>query len=144
MRHLLLRTIAGTGLMLFGLTASLQAQRPRDDEAYHRDREGYYRGEQWRAHFFEKVRDDLNHVQSNWFTSGGDQYRIARAKQELNELQNDFAGHRYDERQVDDVIATLQRVVADNRLSERDRDILSDDLNRLREFRERHSDWGVR
>lgn len=144
MRHVLLQTIAGTGLMLFGLTASMQAQRPRDDDSYHRDRDDYYRGDQWRAHFFQKVRDDLNHVQSNWFTNGGDQYRIARAKEELNELQNDYAEHRYNEHEVDDVIGTLQRVVSDNRLSGRDRDILNDDLNRIREFRERHNDWGVR
>ncbi len=32
MRHLLLRTIAGASLMLFGLGVSMQAQPPRDDD----------------------------------------------------------------------------------------------------------------
>jgi hypothetical protein len=145
MKHLLLRTVAGTGLILFGVTASMQAQRPRDDDSYHRDRDDYYRGDQWRARMFEKVRDDLNHVQTTWFGGAtGDEYRIAKAKQELNELQNAIADHRYDQRALDDVIGAIQRVVSDNRLSGRDRDILNDDLNRLREFRERHNDWGAR
>jgi len=144
MKHLLLRTVAGTGLMLFGLTASMQAQRPRDDDSYHRDRDDYFRGDQWRARMFDRIRDDLNHVQTTWFSGGGDQYRIDRAKQELNELQTAMAEHRYNERALDDVVAAMQRVVSDNRLSDRDRSILNDDLARLRQFRERHDEWGAR
>jgi hypothetical protein len=144
MKHLLLRTVAGTGLILFGLTASAQAQRPRDDDSYHRDRDDYYRGDQWRARMFERMRDDLNHVQTLWFPGSGDEYRLARAKQELNDLQSALADHRYAEREVDDVINAMQRVVSDNRLSDRDRAILNDDLARLRQFRERHNDWGAR
>jgi hypothetical protein len=144
MKHLLLRTVAGTGLMLFGLTASMQAQRPRDDDSYHRDRDDYFRGDQWRARMFDRVRDDLNHVQTTWFSGGGDQYRLDRAKQELNELQTAMAEHRYNERALDDVVAAMQRVVSDNRLSDRDRSILNDDLVRLRQFRERHDEWGAR
>ena len=144
MKHLLLRTVAGTSLMLFGLTASMQAQRPRDDDTYHRDRDDYFRGDQWRARMFERMRDDLNHVQTTWFSTSGDEYRLARAKQELNELQGALADHRYDERAVDDVVNAFQRVVSDNRLSDRDRAILNDDLSRLRQFRERHNDWGAR
>jgi hypothetical protein len=144
MKHLLLRTVAGTGLVLFGLTASMQAQRPRDDDSYHRDRDDYYRGDQWRARMFDRIRDDLNHVQTTWFSGGGDQYRLDRAKQELNELQTSMGEHRYNERALDDVVAAMQRVVSDNRLSERDRSVLNDDLARLRQFRERHDEWGAR
>lgn len=144
MKHLLLRTVAGTGLMLFGLTASMQAQRPRDDDSYHRDRDDYFRGDQWRARMFDHIRDDLNHVQTTWFSGGGDQYRIDRAKQELNELQTSMAEHRYNERALDDVVNAMQRVVSDNRLSDRDRSILNDDLARLRQFRAHHDEWGAR
>lgn len=73
--------------------------------------------------------------------TGGDQYRIARAKEELNELQNKMLAGQYDQPELDEVIATLQRVVADNRLTPRDREILTDDLNRMREYREHHEDW---
>ena len=144
MKHLLLRTVAGTGFMLFGLTASMQAQRPRDDDSYHRDRDDYFRGDQWRARMFDRVRDDLNHVQTTWFSGGGDQYRIDKAKQELNELQTAMVEHRFNERALDDVVNAMQRVVSDNRLSDRDRSILNDDLARLRQFRERHDEWGAR
>ena len=130
--------------MLFGLTASMQAQRPRDDDSYHRDRDDYFRGDQWRARMFDRVRDDLNHVQTTWFSGGGDQYRIDKAKQELNELQTAMVEHRFNERALDDVVNAMQRVVSDNRLSDRDRSILNDDLARLRQFRERHDEWGAR
>lgn len=140
MRHLLLRTMAGAGLVLFGLGATAQAQPPRDDDAYHRDRDDYYKGDQWRAHLFDRVRADLDHVQTTWFPSG-DQYRLTKAKQELGELQAAMADHRYDERALDDVLGAMQRVVTDNRLSNRDRDILNDDMGRLRQFREHHDDW---
>jgi hypothetical protein len=122
----------------------MQAQRPRDDDSYHRDRDDYFRGDQWRARMFDRVRDDLNHVQTTWFSGGGDQYRLDRAKHELNELQTAMAEHRYNERALDDVVAAMQRVVSDNRLSDRDRSILNDDLVRLRQFRERHDEWGAR
>ncbi len=141
MKHILIRTIAGTGLLLFGLSASMQAQRPRDDDAYHRDRDDYYRRDEWRARMFDRIRDDLNHVQTTWFTGSGDQYRIDRAKQELNELQTAMAERRFNQRALDDVINAVQRVVSDNRLSERDRQILNDDLARMRQFRERHDEW---
>jgi hypothetical protein len=41
-------------------------------------------------------------------------------------------------------MGALRAVVEENRLSPRDRETLSDDLNRLREFRERHDEYGAR
>ena len=143
MKHILIRSIAGTGLLLFGLTASIQAapqDRYRDPADWHDQRDSFYRTEGWRVHMFQRVREDLNHVQSLAFT-GGDQYRIARTKEELNELQNKMVAGQYDQPELDEAIAALQRVVADNRLTPRDRDILTDDLNRMREYREHHEDW---
>ncbi|HWZ33147.1 MAG TPA: hypothetical protein VNX18_17515 [Bryobacteraceae bacterium] len=109
--------------------------RGRDEDAYHRDRDDWYRGE-WRARLFEHVRDDLDHAARASFPFGEDRYRIARTRQQLDELQSQMAGGRFDRRELDDVIAALARVVRDNRLSGRDRDILNDDLNRLREVRD--------
>ena len=116
----------------------------RDDDVYHRDREDRFRGEEMRRRFFERIREDLDHVQAGAFPFGADQYRLARTRQELDELQGKLAAGRYDQRQLDEVIGTLARVVRDNRLSYRDRDTLNDDLNRLREFRARHYDYGAR
>jgi hypothetical protein len=116
----------------------------RDDDVYHRDRDDRFRGEDWRQRFFERIREDLDHVQSGAFPFGADQYRLARTRQELDELQSKLAAGRYDQRELDEVIGALDRVVRDNRLSRGDRDVLVDDLNRLRDFRARHNDYGAR
>jgi hypothetical protein len=84
---------------------------------------------------------DLDHVQNTTWPGGRDRYRIDRTKQELNELQGKLEHHRYDERELDDVIGSLGRVVADNRMSPRDREVLNDDVNRLRDYRAHHDRW---
>jgi len=136
-----MRSIMGSGLLLMGLTAYSQDRdrdRDRDEDRYHRSE----RGDQWwRGRMFERVRDDLDHVQSVTFPFSADQYRLTRVKQELNELQAKYAGNRYDQPELDDVISALQRVVSDNHLSGRDREMLGDDLNRLRAFREHHDGY---
>jgi len=147
MKHWISRTTAGVGIVLFGLTIGLgaQPQHDRDDERYHRDRDDYYHRDQWRERMFDHIREDLNHVQVTVFGAvRGDEFRLDRAKQELGELQSAYGEHRYNERALDDVINALQRVVSDNRLSSRDREMLNDDLNHLREFREHHTEWDAR
>jgi hypothetical protein len=116
----------------------------RDDDVYHRDRDDRFRGNDWRQRFFERIREDLDHVQSGAFPFGADQYRLARTRQELDELQGKLAAGRYDQRELDEVIGAMGQVVRDNRLSRGDRDVLNDDLNRLRDFRARHNDYGAR
>jgi hypothetical protein len=115
-----------------------------DQDAYYRDREQWFRGESWRRSLFDRVRNDLEHVRSVTYPRGGDEYRLERTQQELNELQGKLAAGRYDERELDDVIGAMQRVLQDNRLSRRDRDLLADDLDRLRDFRARHDRYGAR
>ena len=141
MRRLLLRSIMGSGLLLLGLTAYSQDRdrdRDRDEDRYHRTQRGE---DWWRGRMFERVRGDLDHVQSVTFPFSPDQYRLNRVKQELNELQAKLAENRYDQPELDDVISAMQRVVSDNHLSGRDRDLLNDDLSRLRAFREHHDGY---
>ncbi|HLJ46264.1 MAG TPA: hypothetical protein VKU01_09670 [Bryobacteraceae bacterium] len=106
---------------------------------YH-NRDERFHGERWRAHMFSEIREDLNHVQANAF-SGRDEYRIMQTKHELDELQGDLTAHRYEQPKLDDVISSLQRVTADNHLDSRDRDVLNDDLQKLRDYREHHENW---
>jgi hypothetical protein len=131
------------GLILFGLTAIQAAPQTRDtdDQGWYQTRDSFYHEQGWRARFFERVRVDLDRVQSKTFAGGGDEYRITRTKEELTDLQSKMAASNYDEPEVDSVIGALGKVVADNRLSPRDRDILNDDLTRLRDYREHHADW---
>jgi hypothetical protein len=41
-------------------------------------------------------------------------------------------------------MGALQMVVSSNRLGVRDREVLTDDLSRMREFRMRHEQFGAR
>ena len=105
-----------------------------DDRFYH-EREDFYRGE-WRGRLFARVRQDLDYVSGRTFR-GDDRYRLAAVYRELDDLQRDYASGRWDRRALNDVIQSLERVTDDNRLSPRDRDLLRDDLGRLRDLRDR-------
>jgi hypothetical protein len=118
--------------------------RPRDNDFYYRDRESWFRGDNWRSMFFQRIRQDLDHVTSGAFPFSGDRARLARTQMELDELQAKLARGFYDERELDEVIGAMQTVVSANRMSPRDRDMLTDDLSRLRDFRVRHDDFGAR
>lgn len=142
MNNVLLKSLAGAGLLVFSLTASAQDRdRDRNDDSYHSDRDAYFHGDRWRGQLFQRVREDVDHVRSVTWPGGGDEYRIGRTLDELNELQGKLANHVYDERELDDVIEALGRVASYNRMAPRDRDILNDDVARLREYREHHADW---
>jgi hypothetical protein len=140
MKSILLKSFAGAGLLVFSLTASAQ-DRSRDEDSYHADRDARFQDGHWRGRLFDDVREDLQHVQAATWPGGGDQYRLDRTVNELNILQSKLASHVYDERDLDDVIAVMSRVVSDNRMAPRDRDILSDDLSRMRQYRDHHADW---
>jgi hypothetical protein len=116
----------------------------RRDSEYHQERDRFFQGEAWRRNLFQRVREDVEHLERSTIPFTGDRARLARTITELNELQDKLGRGRYDERQLSDVMDALRAVVAENRMSERDRETLSDDLNRLREFREHHDDYGAR
>ena len=140
MRHSLLQSIAAAGVLFFGLSYGQAVAQYQDDDAWHHDRDSYYHGQEWRVHLFDRVRTDLDHVQMGAF-AGDDVNRIAHTKLQLTELQGKLAGGGFNQPELDDVIASMNRVIADNRLSARDRDMLTDDLSRLRDYREHHADW---
>jgi hypothetical protein len=118
--------------------------RQADRDSFYRDRDDSFRGDRWRASFFQRVRQDLDHATSGAFPFTGDRARLARTQMELDELQRKLSAGFYDERELDEVIGSLQVVMQANRLDRRDRTILTDDLNRMRDFRVRHDDFGAR
>jgi hypothetical protein len=115
-----------------------------DDGAYHDDRDRWNRGNNFRQMFFQHIREDLEHASAGTFPFGNDQARLGRTKYELDELQQKLSRGFYDERELNEVMGALQAVLASNRLRPRDRDILTEDLGRMRDFRERHEQWGAR
>jgi hypothetical protein len=140
MKRNLFKGVACAGLLLFSLSARQALAQNRDGDTFHHSREGFYAGESWKMHLFERVRADLDYVQKVAF-AGSDEYRIVRTKDQVAELQGKMAEGRYDQPELDEVIAGLARVVADNRLSSRDRDMLNDDLTRVRDYRAHHEEW---
>src|ERR1700761_7290773 len=137
--HLLLSSVAGAGFILFSFTGIVAAQ---DQDTYHNGRDAYFHGEHWHARLFDRVRQDVEHVRATtWPSGGGDEYRLDRTMHELDELQGKMANGVYDDRELSDVIDPLGRVASYNRMNPRERDILTDDVARLREYRDHHADW---
>ena len=124
--------------------ADRQGRRGEDLDSYHQDRDSSFRGNRGRAMFFERIREDLDHATSDAFPFTGDRARLQRTKTDLDELQQKLARGYYDERELDQTMASLQAVVQGNRLAPRDRDMLTDDLSRMRDFRARHDQYGAR
>jgi hypothetical protein len=131
-----MKRIFGAGFIIlacFGINAAAQ-------DWYH-DRDARFRGEQWRGRLFEHVRVDLDHIGSAVFAKEKERRRLERTKEELFELQGKLQHGVYDEHELNDVIDSMKKSANDDRLSSRDRDVLFDDLNRLRDYREHHEHW---
>jgi hypothetical protein len=133
-KHILIKASVLTGLVVFG--TSVYAQN-RDDAYYQTNRdEGW-----WRGHLFQRVREDLDHIQQVTPKISTDEYRLVETKKDLNDLQSKMESSRYDEPQLDRTIAAVEKVVNDNNLSARDRTMLQEDLRRLRDFRTHHDGY---
>lgn len=121
------------------LTAFLGWQVAAQD--WYHDRDTRYQGRQWRSQVFLQVRSDLDHVWSANRASDKERTRLERTKQELTELQAKLDQGRFDNGTLNDVIDSIQKSANDDRLSSRDRAVLSDDLNRLKDYQNNHNHW---
>ena len=124
-----------TGLiavMFLGLSTAAQ-------DWYH-DRDARYRGDQWRSHVFAEIRRDLDHIWSANQAADKERKRLERTKQELRDLQAKLERGEWDNGHVNDVIDSLRKSANDERLSERDRAVLNDDVNRLKDLQNEHNE----
>ena len=106
---------------------------------YH-DRDERYRGDQWRSHVFAEIRTDLDHIWSANQAADKERKRLERTKQELTDLQAKFEHGEWDNGHVNDVIDSLKKSANDERLSERDRAVLNDDVDRLKHLQNEHNE----
>lgn len=106
---------------------------------YH-DRDARYSGDRWRARVFAEIRTDLDHVWSAKQAAEKERKRLERTKQELTDLQAKLEHGEWDNGHVNDVLDSLQKSANDERLSERDRAVLSDDVNRLKDLQNHHNE----
>jgi len=127
-----MRGFLTTAVVMAALAFSAAAQ-----DWYH-DREERFRGEEWRAHLFAHVRTDLDHVWSGR-ASDRERARLQRTEEELGKMQGDLDRGRWDNGMLNDVIDSIQKSADDQRLPPRDRDVMADDLRRLKEFQDQHN-----
>jgi len=105
---------------------------------YH-EREEHYRGENWRNQVFLQVRSDLDNVWSAVHASDKERKRLDRTKEELTQMQSDLDQGRWDNGILNDVIDSVRKSANDDRLSSRDRAVLSDDVARLKNYQDEHN-----
>jgi hypothetical protein len=117
----------------FGVSALAQ-------DWYH-DRDARYQDPHWRSQVFLQVRSDLDHIWSAQRASDKERARLERTREELTELQAKLDHGVFDNGHLNDVIDSIQKSANDDRLSHRDRDVLSDDLNRLKDYQNNHNHW---
>ncbi len=98
MKNVLIKASVLTGLVVFGACA--YAQDRNEDRFYQNRDEGF-----WRGHMFQRVRDDLDHIQQATPKISVDEYRLVETKRDLNDLQTKFDNGRYDEPALDRTIA---------------------------------------
>jgi hypothetical protein len=107
---------------------------------YH-EREDRFHGEGWRPKVFLQVRTDLEHIWSANQAADKERKRIDRTEQELTKMQVDLDQGRWDNGLLNDVIDSLRKSANDERLSPRDRDVLADDVRRLKDYQDHHNTW---
>lgn len=128
-----MKRIISATLMVVAMASGAVAQ-----DWYH-DRDERFRGEDWRPHVFMYVRTDLDHIWSAVRASDEERRRLDRTKDELTKMQTDLDHGRWDNGILNDVIDSIRKSSNDNRLAERDRTVLTDDVVRLKEFQDRHN-----
>jgi hypothetical protein len=127
-----MRRLVKAGLIMAALAMTISAQ------DWYQQRAERYRGERWRSHLFTEVRTDLDHVWSG-HAADKERERLQKTEEELSKMQGDLDQGRWDNGILNDVIDSITKSSADDRLAPRDRDILADDVRRLKEFQDQHN-----
>jgi hypothetical protein len=127
---------AGVIMAALGLSAAAQDR----DRDWYREREERFREERWRPRVFIHVRTDLEHVWSGR-ASDKERRRLAKTEQELTKMQEDLEHGRFDNGILNDVIDSIRKSSNDDRLPERDRAILAEDLVHLKDYQDHHNHW---
>ncbi|HEY1755890.1 MAG TPA: hypothetical protein VGG72_10875 [Bryobacteraceae bacterium] len=121
-----------------GVIAGMLAFTAAAQDWYH-DRDERFRGEGWRPHIFMNVKTDLDHTWSAVKASNQERTRLQKTEEELTKMQADLDQGRWDNGILNDVIDSIRKSSNDNRLAQRDRAVLADDLGRLKEFQDQHN-----
>ena len=127
-------SIASVASMLLAVSAFGQYDRPWGDRDYARQDRG----------LFDKARMDLDRASAYPYASRADHKRFDEARGKLFDFESRFDQGRYDKHELDEAIDRIRHVVESNSLDPRDRGALSDDLRRMRDYREFRNHHGER
>jgi hypothetical protein len=127
--------IVTTGFVVAAMALTALAQ------DWDHDRDQRYQGDDWRPHVFDYVRTDLEHVWSAYQAKDPERVRLDKTKEELYKMQVDLDQGRFDNGILNDVIDSLRKSSNDDRLSTRDKEIIADDVVRLKAYQNEHDRW---
>ena len=130
-----MRKLITAGFVIAALTLTAMAQ------DWYQNRDQRYQGDAWRPHIFDYVRSDLEHVWSAYQAKTREQARLDKTKEELYKMQVDLGQGRFDNGLLNDVIDSLRKSSNDDRLAARDKEVLADDVVRLKDFQNNHNHW---
>ncbi len=135
MKHLFFKTLAGSGLLFLTMTANAQYTHPLYPD---RSQEGQMEREaQDQNRVFDRTRNDLTQVQASTAPFSSDRNRATIAVEQMNECQREIDAGAYDRRTFNETVASIQRVVDLNHLTEQTRGFLADDLRQLSNLQSR-------
>jgi hypothetical protein len=135
MRHLIIRTIAASGLLLAGGLAANAQYQPRTVQYQYQDRE--QRDDRYNDRLFDRVRGDLERAHASTLPFSADRSRVTEAEQLVNACERRVNSGDFDRRDFYQAINAMQRVADMNRLSDRNRDDILGDARELREMQGR-------
>jgi hypothetical protein len=84
----------------------------------------------------DRVHDDLHRAYGGWHFSNGDRRRLDHAEEELHDFSKQWSRRRFDKGELDEAISSIQHVIDNNHMPQRDRDALFEDVEQLRGMRE--------
>jgi hypothetical protein len=87
----------------------------------------------------DRVHADLNRSYGGWRFSHEDTSRLNHAEKDLHDFVKKWYRGRFDKGELDEAIESIQHVVDNNRMPERQRARLYDDLEQLRDMREAYN-----
>ncbi len=128
MKYFFMTALAGTGLLF--MTMPAQAQQTGPEYSYHQNQ--YQREATSHDRLFDQMRDDLSLASTTATPFSGDRDRVAIARDQLDQLQHVVDTGEYDGLTFSQTISAMQRVVDLNRMTDRNRDYLVNDIGQLR------------
>lgn len=91
----------------------------------------------WGREPLDRVRADLDRTERDIRYLGNEEMdRFNRMRGQVSEFQHKWEQGRFDKDMLDHIIEGLNHTVEHSRIRPRDRDVLADDVRRLRELRE--------